>query len=104
MVESGRRRRAGARPAAPAFPEPGELGDIRPREKPDRLAFRPAARTARPAVDAGRLHRIDKAPVAARITREHRFPEFVLDYVIASGELHSVVSGFGRTNHVHHHA
>src|SRR6267378_3302984 len=66
---------ASARAAAPAFAEPGDLRRIRPGEELHRFTLRPPARTARPAVHAGRLHPVDEPAVAARITREHRLPE-----------------------------
>src|SRR5438105_10256747 len=98
VFDAGRGRRTSTRAAAAALAEAGDLREVGAREEADGLALRPAARAARPAIDTSRSDGIDEAAIARGIARQHRLPKRIVGYI------HSVVSGFSRTNHVHHHA
>src|SRR5262249_7131295 len=78
VIDPRRTRHARSGPAAPAFPEPGDLRRIRVRKEHDRFTSRPPAWTTRPAIDAGRLDRIYKPAVARSVAVEYGAPQQVL--------------------------
>src|SRR5205085_11421950 len=76
--------RAFPRPAALARPESGRLGRIGGRVERDVFAARLARGAARPAIDAGSAHRIEKASVLRRVMRDHGGPAL---FVVQHGNL-----------------
>jgi hypothetical protein len=74
VIDRGWTRRAAARAAAAAFTKARDLRRVCGREEDHRLALRPPAWTARPAVDARRSHAVDEPAIALRVARENGAP------------------------------